>query len=177
MTIEEAASLIASPHIDGSVWADLGCGEGTFTLALATLLPQGSVIHAIDQDTTKLRRIPPKHAGCMIHKHAMDFTMPLPVASLDGVLLANAIHFVDDKLAFVRDVEASLVQQRFLIVEYDTETANPWVPYPLSRAAFVRLFRDAGYDTIEFLGSRHSVYRSAEIYGAIATSRSLDATS
>jgi trans-aconitate methyltransferase len=177
MTIDEAASLIASPRIEGSVWADLGCGEGTFTLALATLLARGSVIHAIDRDTTKLRRIPPRHAGCSIHTHAMDFTAPLPVASLDGVLLANAIHFVDDKLTFVRDLEASLIQPRFLIVEYDTETANRWVPYPLSRAALGRLFHDAGYDTIEFLGSRHSVYRGAEIYGALVTSASLAATS
>lgn len=29
-------------------WADLGCGSGTFTLALAGLLPSGSTIDAID---------------------------------------------------------------------------------------------------------------------------------
>jgi len=48
MTFDEAAALIADPRIDRTTWADLGCGDGTFTRALATLLPPGGVIHAMD---------------------------------------------------------------------------------------------------------------------------------
>ena len=36
-------------------WADLGAGAGAFTLALADLLPPGSLIYAIDKDTAALR--------------------------------------------------------------------------------------------------------------------------
>jgi hypothetical protein len=55
-----------------------------------------------------------------------------------------------------------------LLVEYDTDQANPWVPYPLGYAAAVELFRTTGYD-VAALGRRRSVYRGAEIYGALFT--------
>src|SRR5207247_6318326 len=41
------------PREDGT-WADLGAGEGAFTLALADLLPPGSTIHAVDRDAGAL---------------------------------------------------------------------------------------------------------------------------
>ena len=53
MTLKEAISLINSGLIrpTGPVhWADLGCGEGLFTLALASLLPAGSVIYGVDKN-------------------------------------------------------------------------------------------------------------------------------
>ena len=37
------------PHEPGT-WADLGAGSGAFTLALADLLPPGSLIYAVDKD-------------------------------------------------------------------------------------------------------------------------------
>lgn len=169
MTIEEARELIADSRVTGSVWADLGCGEGTFTLALATVLPAGSVIHAVDHDAAKLRRIPPRHAGTSIHTHLMDFASgQLPFAGLDGILLANALHYVRDKAEFLNNCEAVLAVRRFVVVEYDTQTANSWVPYPIDRATLTQLFRDIGYPTVDILGSRESVFRRAQIYGALA---------
>ena len=38
-------------------WADLGAGDGAFTLALAELLPAGSMIHAIDSDPGALAEL------------------------------------------------------------------------------------------------------------------------
>jgi len=86
MTVDEAAALIADSRIDGMTWADLGCGDGTFTLALATLLPRGSVIHAMDRDRSVLQQIPSSSAGTSIVTHAGDFTrLPLPFEHLDGL--------------------------------------------------------------------------------------------
>jgi ubiquinone/menaquinone biosynthesis C-methylase UbiE len=51
MTQRDAIALIDHPILRAAPpthWADLGCGSGTFTLALATLLPPGSTIEAID---------------------------------------------------------------------------------------------------------------------------------
>ena len=45
------------PHERGT-WADLGAGDGAFTLALADLLPEGSTIHAIDRDRSALEEEP-----------------------------------------------------------------------------------------------------------------------
>ena len=47
---------------------DLGCGTGTFTFALATLLPPGTVIHAIDKDERSLSQIPDRYQDVTIRQ-------------------------------------------------------------------------------------------------------------
>jgi trans-aconitate methyltransferase len=169
MTVEEAAALIADPRIEGTAWADLGCGDGTFTRALATLLPSGSVIHAMDRDRGALSRIPRTYGGTSILTHAGDFTgLAWPFADLDGILMANSLHYVSDQLAFLRAATLALRRRRFLVVEYDTDIRNPWVPYPIDRQALARLFADAGYRSFKILGTRPSLYRRAAIYAALA---------
>jgi ubiquinone/menaquinone biosynthesis C-methylase UbiE len=168
MTVDDAAALIADSRIDGTSWADLGCGAGTFTLALATLLPGGGVIHAMDRDRSVLRRIPASHAGNSIVTHAGDFTrLPWPFSGLDGVLLANSLHYVPDPGTWLRACKGALARPRFLVVEYDTTQANPWVPYPLDRKALARLFEEAGYRRFEVVRSRPSAYRRAILYSAL----------
>ena len=134
MTVDEAAALIADPRIDGTTWADLGCGDGTFTRALATLLPPGGVIHAMDRDRRALAGIPRSSSGTSIVTHTGDFTeFPWPFAGLDGVLLANALHYVRDQAAFVRRLRGWMKPDATIVlVEYDTDRPNPpWVPYPV----------------------------------------------
>lgn len=171
MTEDDAVALIGGRPmaITPVVWADLGCGDGTFTRALATLLPAGSSIHAIDQDVSALRRIPSDHRGVSIVTHPGDFTVqPWPFDGLDGVLLANSLHYVRDQPRFIRDCAGAMNHSgRFLVVEYDTEQANRWVPYPLSRQGLTALLRAAGFSSVEFLGSRPSIYRRSAIYSAL----------
>jgi trans-aconitate methyltransferase len=172
VTEEDAVALIGGRRIGGdqpAIWADLGCGDGTFTRALATLLPAGSVIHAVDQHARALRQVPGEHAGVSIVTHLADFSIPpWPFDALVGLLLANSLHYVRDQAAFIRACEPAMRHpRRFLIVEYDTDRANRWVPYPLSRTALEKLFADAGYSTIAFLGSQASRYQRAELYGAL----------
>lgn len=168
MTFEEAAEFIADPRLDGRVWADLGCGDGTFTLALATLLPRGSVVHAMDRDRRALAHIPNTHDGRSIVTHVGDFTAPpWPFDRLDGLLLANSLHYVRDQAAFIRNCAAAMHRRRFLIVEYDTDVANPWVPFPLSRECLTGLFSAAGYRSIDILRTRPSIYQRAPMYAAL----------
>jgi SAM-dependent methyltransferase len=173
MTVDDAAALISGLRITKrGTWADLGCGDGTFTLALATKLPEGSVIHAIDRDASALRHIPRAHAGATIVTHVGDFTRrPWPFAALDGVLLANSLHYVRDQAKFVRACEPAMKEpRRFVIVEYDTDKANTWVPYPLSARSLQRVFNAEGYASISLLGTRPSIYRRAPIYAALIQS-------
>ena len=56
MTHNEAVSFIQNT-VRASVpesWADLGCGNGTFTRALIDLLPQGSHVTAVDREQQRL---------------------------------------------------------------------------------------------------------------------------
>ena len=168
MTSDEAADLIATARWAGTrpeTWADLGCGDGTFTIALAGLLPGGSVIHAVDLDAAALGAIPRHCRDVTIVTHAGDFTrFPWPFEAPDGVMLANALHYVADQAAFVRRSAAAMTRPRFVIVEYDTDDANPWIPYPLSRRSLVRLFDEAGFETVRKLGARRSLYRREPLY-------------
>lgn len=123
----------------------------------------------MDVDSRMLKRVPSRHGGVDIATHVGDFTeFPWPFDALDGVLMANAFHYVRDHRAFLRRYDAHARRRRVLLVEYDTDQATPWVPYPLGYAAGVDLFRTAGYD-VSALGRRRSVYRRAEIYGALFT--------
>ena len=73
MHIAEATELIWIDKISGDraqTWCDLGCGTGTFTLVLATLLSPGSVIHAIDKNEKSLSQIPDRYQEVTIHKES-----------------------------------------------------------------------------------------------------------
>ena len=61
----DAVRLLSSPELQPirpQTWADLGCGDGVFTRALASLLVPGSTIHAMDRDPAALRALPAEHA-------------------------------------------------------------------------------------------------------------------
>jgi SAM-dependent methyltransferase len=173
MRLRDAVEMLAGSGIElggAAIWADLGCGDGTFTRALAELLPAGSVIHAIDRDRSALGRIPSTHSGVRITTHHRDFTdQPWPFAHLDGILMANSLHYVEDQAAFIRESTGRLTSlPHFLIVEYDSDDASRWVPYPVSRARLRTVFTEGGYSSVTFLRTRPSVYRRASIYAAIA---------
>src|SRR5262245_41283438 len=92
-----------------TIWADLGCGEGTFTVALADLLASGSIVHAIDLDGSALRRIPSLHKGVQIARHRRNFIeQPWPFHGLDGILMANSLHYVENQAAFIRACESQM---------------------------------------------------------------------
>ena len=155
-----------------TTWADLGCGTGTFTLALAELLSPDSAIHAIDRDASALRKIPPAHKGVRITTHRSDFLEEewpeWPFETVDGMLMANALHYVEDQAAFIRRCEPRMrMPRRFVIVEYDLDEPHRWVPYPVPLAKLTPLFTDAGYASIRALGSRPSVHRRAPLYAVL----------
>jgi trans-aconitate methyltransferase len=106
MRLRDAIEMLADSGVDvlgPTTWADLGCGDGTFTLALADVLAAGSAIHAMDRDGSALRKIPSVHNAVRITTHHGDFTKQTwPFADLDGILMANSLHYVDDQAAFIR---------------------------------------------------------------------------
>ena len=172
MQLRDAIGMLAGSGvgtIGPTTWADLGCGTGTFTIALADLLAAGSVVHAMDRDSSALRKIPPIHKDVRITTHRGDFTNDVwPFANLDGILMANSLHYVEDQPTFIRACERRMRSpRRFLIVEYDTQEANRWVPYPVPQSKLTALFTAAGYSSITMLRWRRSVYRRAALYAAL----------
>ena len=157
------------------VWGDLGAGEGAFTLALAELLPAGSVIHAVDKDARALAenqhafaRFAPGRETPALQAHVADFTKRLDLPALDGIVMANSLHFVRDKgLLLARVREMLKPGAPLLLVEYDADTGNPWVPYPLSFETWKTVASANGFGEPRLLGSEPSRFLR-RIYSAAA---------
>src|SRR5687767_8114989 len=101
------------------LWVDLGSGVGLFTRALLSLLPPLSSIYAVDKDHRPLSALR-AHGQSQITTHVLDFEKAnLPFSNLDGLLIANALHFVRDKQAFLHKVKNLLKPDGvLLLVEY-----------------------------------------------------------
>ena len=141
-------------------WADLGAGDGAFTLALADLLGPGAHITAVDRDAGALRNLArERFPGVEFDTKVGDFTRPLGLANLDGILMANSLHFVRDK-APVLDLVRSMLRTggKLIVVEYGTDRGNPWVPHPFSFERWERMAAQAGFEKTRLLRtipSRH----------------------
>ena len=150
-------------HEKGGRWADLGAGEGAFTLALAELLGPGAHITAIDKDARALRGI-----GSGIETRVADFTKPMDLHDLDGLVMANSLHFVADKAPVLRLVRDMLRPGgRLIVVEYSTDRGNPWVPHPFTYPTWVRMAEAAGLQGTEQLHSVPSRYFGS-MYSAVS---------
>lgn len=179
MELSAAIKLIDNPYLNKDsntpeTWADLGCGNGLFTKALATLLADGSTIYAIDKtDTFHMDNSITKSKTNIIF-HSQDIEkQELELPLLNGILMANMLHYVKDKGPFLEKLKQILKPDTsFLIVEYDTDVpVTQWVPFPISFKAATQLFQQAGYKKIEKLGSQASLYQHSNLYSAIITSQ------
>jgi SAM-dependent methyltransferase len=160
------------PSGAGGVWADLGSGRGAFTLALAELLGPGGVIHSVDRDAAALRdqerAMQSAFPTTTAHYHIADFTAPLHLPGLDGIVIANALHFVAAPEPVLERLRAHLPPGgRIVLVEYDAERGNAWVPHPISRRRWPELARASGLVGVRQLAGRPSRFLG-EIYSALA---------
>jgi SAM-dependent methyltransferase len=156
----------------GGVWADLGSGSGAFTLALADLLGPGAQIYSVDRDRRALREqaaaMRANFPGLSVEYLEADFTQKLPLPPLDGVLMANSLHFVRHK-GPVLDLVRSYLRPagRLLLIEYNADRGNMWVPYPLAYSTWETLAGQHGFATTRLLTTVPSRFLR-EIYAALS---------
>lgn len=154
----------------GQLWADMGCGSGLFSFALAQMLCSGSTIYAADKtnsfsQTNKVKGVETEWVQADFVQDSFEFTQ------LNGILMANSLHYVADKNALINKFKKMLLPQGiFIIIEYDTVQSNRWVPYPISFSQLKQLFLAAGYTNTRKIGERKSVYNNTTMYAAIASS-------
>jgi SAM-dependent methyltransferase len=156
----------------GHAWADLGSGEGAFTLALADLLGPGGSIHTVDRDgralDIQLEALRDRFPSVAVTPLVADFATPLPLPPLDGVVMANSLHFERDKLSVLRLISGYLRPGgRLILVEYDADRGNPWVPYPLSYRTWEKLSAEGGLRNTRRLASVPSRFLGS-IYSALS---------
>jgi SAM-dependent methyltransferase len=157
----------------GAIWADFGAGDGAFTLALAELLGPGATILTVDRDRRALERgaaeVARRYPAVKTIPTVVDFTDSLDFPPLDGIVMANALHFIRSKEPLLSRLRAYLKPEgRFLLVEYNADRGNPWVPFPLSYPTWAGLARQVGFSRVELLGRVPSRFLG-EIYSSLAT--------
>jgi SAM-dependent methyltransferase len=158
----------------GGVWADVGSGTGAFTLALAELLGPGGEIHSVDRDRSALRTqertMQAQFPQMAVHYQVADFTQPLKLPRLDGIVLANTLHFQK------YSAQGRIIQQlksylrtggRLILVEYNVDHGNLWVPHPLSYQSWAKLARESGFAQTQLLATVPSRFLK-EIYAAVS---------
>jgi ubiquinone/menaquinone biosynthesis C-methylase UbiE len=152
-------------------WADLGSGSGAFTLAMAELLGPEARIYSVDSDARALRiqdrevkaRFPLLHLELI----RADFNDRLDIPELDGIVMANSLHFQKDACAVLVHVARWLRPGgRIVVVEYDIESPNPWVPYPLPYSRLPAVAACAELSEPRLLDSRPSRYHR-RVYSAV----------
>jgi ubiquinone/menaquinone biosynthesis C-methylase UbiE len=166
-------ALIRDAVRPGETWLELGSGTGAFTLALAAVLGPRGTIHSIDQDRGALESqaaaLRAQFGAVRVDQRTADFTRPLGFSGMDGVLMANSLHFVRDKAPVLALVRSYLAPGgRFLLVEYDADRGNHWVPHPISYTTWLAVAPAAGFNGARLLGRVPSRFLNA-IYASVAT--------
>lgn len=172
MTHLEAVELLSPLAVtEGGYWADLGAGEGRFSWALADLLGKEGRVVAIDQKARALRglldRAPLMTHVASVDTVVQDMTEPLNLTDLDGILLANALHFVRNQQRLLGQLMLNIrAGGQLAIVEYDRGQRNPWLPFPVSFARLKLLASKLGLPAPERKTERPSRFGNGMIYVA-----------
>jgi SAM-dependent methyltransferase len=156
----------------GGVWADLGSGGGAFTLALADLLGPGATIYSVDRDRAALRaqaeEMRARFPATTVHYLTADFARPLDLPPLDGVVMANSLHFQRHKEPVLELARGYLRPGgQLVLVEYNADRGNLWVPHPLSYPTWEDLARRVGLRDTRLLAVVPSRFLR-EIYSAVS---------
>ena len=158
----------------GGRWADFGAGAGAFTLALRELVGAQAVIYAVDRDQRRLAELTHEYQSRFgdsknLHLLAADFSRTVDLPALDGIVMANSLHFFKDKEKVLRHARTFLKPDGFLlVVEYNVDAGNPWVPYPLTFESFAGLAQQAGFHAPRLL-ARHPSSFLREFYSALTS--------
>ena len=167
MTQDEIRHLIQNAITEpGGTWADFGCGTGNFTQALRELLGE-EAIYAIDRDQRALNRLESRLPSPNLKTINTDFTQQLELPPLDGLLIANALHFVRRQEKTLQLLKSYLRPGgKFVIVEYDVKMPRGYIPHPVPYSRFAILARNIGLENVQKVGSRKSPSSGITMYTA-----------
>lgn len=127
------------------------------------LIGPQATLYAIDQDAAALRA---QRDAIPI---SADFIQSIELPALDGLLMANALHWVRRQEAVLRLLAGYLKPGgRLLLVEYELQWPRGYVPFPVPYARFEKLAQAAGLRSIERVAERRSPSSGVSMYAGLA---------
>jgi ubiquinone/menaquinone biosynthesis C-methylase UbiE len=173
---EDHVNLLRPANLPaGRVYADLGAGAGAFTLALRELVGPDATIYAVDKDKSALRELEAAHRARFDSTQNLlllpnDFSRPLSLPPLDGIVMANSLHYFKDKEKILRQVRELLKPNgALLIIEYNVDKGNLWVPHPFTFETWQTIAPRAGFTVPRLLAKAPSHFLN-EFYSALTYS-------
>jgi ubiquinone/menaquinone biosynthesis C-methylase UbiE len=155
---EDATSIISQFGIQsGTIVADLGCGDGYFTVPLIPHIGRNGIIYAVDSNSNALSilknildKMGPESECVRIMKADVSDT-PLRSHSVDTVIFANIFHDLADKSRFLKEVKR-IVKQSGMIVDIDwRRISSPFGPpqdIRIDEASAMRIMDENGLELI-----------------------------
>jgi ubiquinone/menaquinone biosynthesis C-methylase UbiE len=135
----------------GEHWADLGCGDGAFTLPLAEVLGSRGSILAVDHDPDALDKLQDAlhtlHGRdvARVERRRGELASLSDLPRLDGAIMGNVLHYLAQPARVLATVNDALGPGgRIVLIEYDRADRNQWVPHPIPVSALPGLARAAG---------------------------------
>ena len=150
----------------GASVADLGSGDGYFTLYLAERVGPSGTVYAVDIDADALaeleRRAAARGLDNVVTVEAKADDPLLPDAAVDLVFVCNVYHHIDSRVGYFAQLQRDLAPGgRVAIVEGRTTGASTWVSPPGHGTALSALqgeMSKAGYRLLadfDFLPFQH----------------------
>src|SRR5258706_150252 len=173
MDHNDHVNLLRPANLGQGSYADFGAGSGAFTLALRELVGLDSTIYAVDKDRSALNELDSAHHTRFNSTRNLlllpsDFSRSLDLPPLDGIVMANSLHFFKDKEKILRHVRGFLNANGALLIDgYNVDSGTMWVPYPLTFETYAKLTLRVGFSEPRLLAKTPSRFLK-EFYSAVA---------
>jgi cyclopropane fatty-acyl-phospholipid synthase-like methyltransferase len=155
--VEKASAIVSALHVRGDESAaDLGCGPGIISIALAKALSQG-VVFAIDVEPGQLDRLN-EH----VRESALDDRVVpvlavhddprLPRRSIDLLFIVDAYHHLDDRPRYLARLKTALKDgARVAVVDWQKreQPKGPPPSHTLARETVLEEMQAAGFKLLE----------------------------
>jgi ubiquinone/menaquinone biosynthesis C-methylase UbiE len=151
MNFQQIVERLKHCEIEGGVWIDAGCGNGTYTFPLATLVSQ---VIALDRNKNNLSYLESKiSTQTNIITQQFDFHQPSWYEYLvDGIFFGFSLHYDPIHENALEHAYQQLKEGgKLVIIEYSSTKSVPWVPYPIPLQKLIPILKDLSYDNIKVI--------------------------
>ena len=159
-TWQRVPELLAAAKVRaGARVADIGAGDGFLTVRLSQAVGPSGKVYAVDSDARAIRNLRDRIAAAKLtNVDVIEGTKDnprLPVGTLDGVIVLNAYHEIDNGVGMLKQLFAALKPMGHIVISDPLPTATASTrsaqvtEHELAPAFIVTDLRATGFQILE----------------------------